>query len=721
MKHIYRLLASAILLIITAACNNEEIETPQSPDQQQSDFRITASIIQTRVAYNYSDLGTVTQEWEEGDILFGFYGGVTSNPIVFEVSDVDSNTGVATLEAVSGADWIEEATVGGTQVDLVYTGEKDLTKLPFTNNGINVDLSGQTLNRVPGCMHAHAELQVDGDGNKSLEFNFQNDCALIEIDSLTGFAENWPGVNETSLPLSAVHITNLLLGGSYSFSGETLIFESNPASLDSEYEFGLPTGWTVSKDGDVSGPKGEKILIAVAPNSTKEEISVCAANSTEVGLIKYSSYSYGERSLAGGRCYVISAQPVVAKTADGECFKTVEEAFNHAKVLSESGYGSAAQNVVTLIKKEINGFGEQTSDDSQHMVGSYDIDYNVTLDLNGCTFILSGSEGFYVTIIDEITPATFTITDSNGLDNLGKYIGTISSDSGNSIFENFGVVNINGGNFILTSNTNLVKNYGTVNIDGGFLESQAESDEYSEEYYSVVFNDEGATLNISGGTLCSHNCCTVENYSVLTVEDETIPGLVISGGTIESENLFAIYNEEGAFAQILGGTIEAHNYDVIDNYGELTIGEENPAAPKSIMISSDSRFDDTPTIYCSAGGTLNVYYGTITNTGGGRAIEFNKEANGYVCGGIINNKSNTTETIQILRGAKCTISGGVIYSEGDIPTVACRSEDSENPSTLTVTWPGGEAPSDPLSDTRHEPIVPMFEIQIKERMAPPPR
>ena len=217
MRNIFSFLTSAlVLLAVTVACHPSEITNPDNPDPKgKSEITITASIIQTRVSYDCSGLGEVKQHWEQNDILFGFWGGSTSNQIVFQVVKVDSGTGIATLTVLYPEKWIDTA-ADETKVDLVYTGDDDIANLPFSGSGIDVDLSGQRLDRVPGCMHAQAALQVDEDGNKSLEFNFQNDCALIEIEGLTGVMEEWTenfSATQPSTGISDVSISNIYLKG----------------------------------------------------------------------------------------------------------------------------------------------------------------------------------------------------------------------------------------------------------------------------------------------------------------------------------------------------------------------------------------------------------------------------------------------------------------------------------------------------------------------------
>ena len=186
MKNIYRFFVSALVLFaFTVACNPPEINEPDNPSNpEQTGYTITASIVQTRVSYDDSTDGEkLEQKWEENDILFGFYGGDISKKIIFKVSSV--NGGVATLDPVDG--WEGEDGLGNaadeTEVNLVYTGANinSIEEFDFSK-GLSVDMSSQSINRIPACMHSKASLEEDN-GNKSIDFKFINDCTKSVINS----------------------------------------------------------------------------------------------------------------------------------------------------------------------------------------------------------------------------------------------------------------------------------------------------------------------------------------------------------------------------------------------------------------------------------------------------------------------------------------------------------------------------------------------------------
>lgn len=682
MRNIFSFLTSAlVLLAVTVACHPSEITNPDNPDPKgKSEITITASIIQTRVSYDCSGLGEVKQHWEKNDILFGYYhqkdtDPSTSNQIVFQVERVDPGTGIATLKVLSPEDWIDNAT-DKTVVDLVYTG--DVNNLPFSDSGISVDLSGQSLDRVPGCMHAQAALQEDEDGNKSLEFIFQNDCALIEIDSLTGIVES--GI---SGELISVKITNLLLGGSYSFSdGGELVFVSDEESLYEEYTINL-SGWTVGNDGVISGPDRKKLLIAVAPNPDENEIDVTAKVSygpSEPSI----SYQYGERSLAGGLCYVISAQPVVAKTADGQCFKSVSAAFDHAEALSSQGYNTASKNVVTLIKKEINGFGEQTA--SQTHMSSIDINSHVTLDLNGCTLSLSGAEGFNVNYIDLITPATFTITDSAPLDKDGKYVGTINSSSINPIIINYGDVIIDGGKLYFTfSDKSYYERYCMIDNAGGSL--TIGNDSYLQVDGTTPNNDVMYFLISSTGTL-TVNSGSLKANDVLNTIGNLGGTVTIHGGEVYSNGSHAVNSEGGSITiDRLDNTVETSVYSNSYDYPAIYVtadGSNTKFTMKGGAVSGKGNFAEIQNEQHEVTGFTKIC----------GAIELKGDVTGSISGGTITTNgledylgNHAGYALYVHDGSTCTISGGEVTSQSDfLPSVFCYAGAEEaDGASLTVS------------------------------------
>lgn len=627
MKNIYRFFVSALVLFaFTVACNPPEINEPDNPSNpEQTGYTITASIVQTRVSYDDSTDGEkLEQKWEENDILFGFYGGDISKKIIFKVSSV--NGGVATLDPVDG--WEGEDGLGNaadeTEVNLVYTGANinSIEEFDFSK-GLSVDMSSQSINRIPACMHSKASLEEDN-GNKSIDFKFINDCAIIEISGLSGIKEQEKVSGSSTI--SSIAVTNLLLEGTYSYqidedSGKGELVFVGGKNTTSSHSITLGDGWSVDEDGDINNTAGNLLLIAAAPNSDAKEINVTAT----ISGMAPCTYSYGEKSLQAGNCYVINAAPVVATVEQGsssQVFATVYEAFCYAEGLEQNN----GDITVTLLRD--CGLG-------RHFDPGVDIDplsvyiwYKVSLDLNGHVLTLSGdyqeddnedttydkSESFFVTSenSDYETRGELTIKDSSPYQT---------------------------GAIISESNTHLILNSGDVIINDGTVKHNAD-------------------------------WCAVRNYQKST--------LVVNGGVLYSGGYFAIDNRD-ASVTINKGNISS-GYAVINNDGKLTIngGTISSESSYNIIENSDS---------------LKINGGTVYSSGANSAI-MSDGGTVYISGGVISNSSSIAETIQILNGAECTISGGVIYSEGDIPTIGCRSEDSVNLSKLTVTWPNDKQPTE---------------------------
>lgn len=536
MKNIYRFFVSALVLFaFTVACNPPEINEPDNPSNpEQTGYTITASIVQTRVSYDDSTDGEkLEQKWEENDILFGFYGKEISKKIIFKVSSV--NGGVATLDPVDG--WEGEDGLGkaadGTEVNLVYTGANynSIEEFDFSK-GLFVDMSSQTIGRIPACMHSKASLEEDN-GNKSIDFKFINDCAIIEISGLSGIKEQVTG----SSTISSIAVTNLLLEGTYSYqidedSGKGELVFVGGENTTSSHSITLGDGWSVDEDGFINNTDGNLLLIAAAPNSDAKEINVTAAIS---GMGSY-TYSYGDKSLQAGNCYVINAAPIVAKVKQGSSpevlFATVYEAFNYAEGL-ESTDGDIT---VTLLKD--CGLGRHIAPGDVIDPLTVVIFYKVSFDLNGHVLTLSGdyqeddnedttydkSECFNVYSDDE-TRGELTIKDSSPYQT---------------------------GAIISESNTHLIKNSGDVIINGGTVKHNAD--------WSAVRNYEGAVLTVNGGELYSDSWRTIHD------EGGTV---IVNDGKVSSRTSSAIYSDEEGTVEISGGFISnaSEIYEAIQIYG----------------------------------------------------------------------------------------------------------------------------------------------------------
>lgn len=760
MNRILRFIYAALIVSTAVACHTSEIDNPNNDNQDKpkayDNIILTASIKQTRVDYSING-DKLEQRWAENDVIYGFYGDTKAakdKKIVFTVNSVDES-GVASLSPGDGwSDFLSVYKRGNLKIRLVYTGctTTELSDLFDANGDILIDMTNQGTDRIPACIHAESyDKRSEGDITY-IQFQFDNDCSIIEVFSFTGVKEeSGQYFDGASATLGSIAVDGLIERCKYSLGNNgDLQFESIDKSGGDDAPTTVTLGgdWSVTKDGDITYAGNIKpVFIAAVPFDTSRDITVSAKLSG--GEDSFFNQTYTGRTFEKGHSYYIMADPVIAKTVDNVYFKTVNDAFKHAEDLNDNDLLEGRTNTVTLLVDEINGLGEQVAEPA------YDkpiaIDYDVTLDLNGCTLSLSGSEYFEVTF-DFINPVILTITDSTGPDSGGKYDGTISSNSGNSILWNFGTVNIHGGNLIYYGDNHLIQNFGTVNISDGFLKSYAESDEENKEYYSVVYNE--ATLNIYGGTLNSVDCDTIRNnesgtvtisdgtitsennravtnYGDLTIsrgklsssagyvskddegyvaedskdyEDQNCRGtiynwsnLTITDGTIESEYCRALYNS--GTTTITGGTIEALDDMAIMNFAELTVGKTPAESNDAISIISGSTYyvSYIPAIYCD-GGSLDMYYGTVTCPAGAVILENGSEAT--ISGGYFS--STDYSTVQILDGSQCSISGGVFVSSGfGVGTIAFYGGNAT--STLSITWPAGI--SNPSPDTTHEPLI----------------
>ena len=534
MKHITRFFFVAIAVLSAAACYNKEIGSPDSQDPQSSDLRITANIIQTRVSYSDSwDTGKLNLEWQIGDILFGYIGGDAEATVTLKVTDVEDGTAV--LEADSNADLAKLSRApSGTVVDLIYTGAApDLNKLE--SGEYTVDMTTQSpTGKIPACMHARAQIM-----DKTLDFHFVNDCAIIEIFGITGIKDDSSFIGD-SQTLNSIQITNLVLTGKYTLGPDGLTFEGTDDGLVESQSISLGSPWTVTKAGKVcynGSQESVPVLIAAAPNSVQKDIRVSATTSQ-----KSFEFTYQNKSFASGVCYVIQCKETVA-SVDDEYFVTVTDAFNRAKQLFVDG----ETNPTVVLLKDCGIAGRDI--DGHSIVGqSSPINvegYDATFDLDGHVLTFAGDSECF----DVAKNSKLVITDSKSkTDNPGmifsdtvNYYDVDDDDNGCDLVWNRGtliikdavllhnqnmcaVVNmsgatltVNGGKLISAHYTAIYSGGGTVNISGGFIESR---DKY--ETISVL---DGTVCTISGGVICSRGDCPTigcrslsSNISKLTIK-----------------------------------------------------------------------------------------------------------------------------------------------------------------------------------------------------------
>lgn len=792
MKSISKFISLALLIAAATACNTKEIDKPDIPDQPQisGNVRFTASMKQTRVEYSVNG-DKLHQRWEVDDFIYGFYGDNPVRKVTLKVTEVDEDTEQATLEATDeteGAAFIAALKEKGKDLDvgLLYTGRNNES---VSGNTIYASMQNQSTGKIPAYLVGHLdEIAKDEEsGDTFVYFDFENECAILEIQSLTGIKET---IDLESIEISGVEIITSFEYSSGSFSISSTLSTSVRVSGSLK----------VDSNGNIVDAAGNRSCIRIAVKatslrlSTSTEITVTAtandASSTE--------YSSSYKGVLHPGCYIICAKDVVAKTEDGFYFTTVSAAFDRAEYLNTNSLLGDKPNIVTLLKSEIDGLGCPDGEDLS-------ITYPVTLELNGCTLnsdkLIKVKGAGRLTINDKQTGGTLITDDSY---DEGTHL--LDCSAGGEIIVNSGIIKntrgggvlvsggnrcsftINGGEVYAVDDCAVYVGCGTLTITGGRVHSdnsyaiQTESatntiisgtnsspaiysdsedeDVYTiyieggsldmcggsvsanagtaiylepnddEEYLSTfdisggtitstngyaVNNCEDAISTISGGKITSTNFVAVNNEGDLTIsggdfysksdDREYVPGTIenystlkISGGKVESDNFFPLYNSGDGTVEITGGKLISYDDSAIYSYGDVTIGEtvENEIS----IISSAPMYSNytSAAIYMLEGSNLEIYSGTVTSSVGTSAIIL-EGAEGNITGGVISNKSNSKETVQILDGASCIISGGLIYSEGDIPTVACRAGDSFENTKLTVEWPKEGKPNSPSAGT----------------------
>lgn len=756
MRTINRLFAAALVLFAAAACYNKEIE---APDNQQdpvkplsSEVKLVAKIPQTRVTYT-STSTQLTQAWKEGDVVFGFYGDNDKQVVLTVGEPVDGSAPLTPAEGYE--DFITELAADGIglQVALVYTGSTDASELDESGKSITVNMSVQSTNQqIPACMHANGCTSEDGE---TFVFNFANDCAILEIVGITGVSETVGTWTNKKLGLASVSVSGVNTSLAYSYAEGVLSLSepTTPSSTDvisfSESLYLDSNGNIVNFDG-----KASSILMAVPANTDLTSITVSAG-------VFSSSYTLSSSGLTKGKCYVVKAQDVVAKTEDGLYFKTVTGAFDHAADLSEDSsgkYNTAAKNIVTLVRD--CGLAGINSDGSSAVGGSSPLvinEYDVTLDLNGHVLTLAGKKDFFVVngeydnIKDDYVQKsqtiinTFIINDFKGKNADGKYDGKIyylSDDEeednceldGTYMINNLGNLQIDGGTIWHNDDWSVVSNYasGELTINGGTLHSES---------YVTIYNDGTVTINngtISVGDECEYD--VISNNNILTVNDGTISSessvaihnyfeceLTINGGIISSAAPKYISNDgdlfdhmgtvtnTGGTLTILGGTIKTTS----DQVGHSALWTNAQADISGGTISSINGY----AIYAE-GGPVNISQGDgdpcVISTETEIALILYSSAVGTISGGTITSSGKCA--VSMNQKSSLTVSGGIISCTGlatgsdeiSASAIQCRANNVGDSPTLTVTWPEGDytaIPDEPLLYSKSD--TPIAEMSAK--------
>lgn len=643
MKLIYRLLASVLVLFTAAACYNEEIENPDDsryPDQpQMSELRITASIVKTRVSYSDAvETDDLILSWQKGDILFGYIGQIKSNTVTLTVDEVDEG-GVASLKAEGENLTKLLATTDGDFVDLIYTGSAPNSEALASETYI-VDMTTQTPNgKIPACMHARGIVK-ESNGSKSLNFNFQNDCAIIEILGVTGPRED---EEFSGGPLTSISITNLPLAGNYSYSAANgFSFVGTNAVSEITLDDVLGSGWTIGSDGRISNTdSGKRILIAVAPCSSAHEqgIKISAVTAT-----KTFEHTYFGKIFEHDICYVIHDKDVVARVGN-EYFTTVTDAFNKANIVYNTPGNTITPTVVLLRDCGLAGVNK---DGTSSIYGQIPISidsYDVTFDLNGHTLTLAKNEHF-----DVSSGKKFIIKDSSD-PSTGLIQSNYTDGDGYHIIYNNGIVTIDGGQLRHNFDWSVVDNDGELYVNDGVL--------FSDDWHTI---QNGGTVLIEGGTVYSRYHNAISDYGT---------SLIINGGELYSVDNYAIKSDEGASITIVEAGKEDECYPLI-----YTVAENKA----SIIVNGA----ETGTQFIMRNGLVYSNFG---------AVDLQGNVSGEISGGQL--EGDTYCALAIGNGADITVSGGhfFIKEDGINNSAAVRAYDQYGPnSSLTIKWGDNDEP-----------------------------
>ena len=567
MNRILRFIYAALIVSTAVACHTSEIDNPNNDNQDKpkayDNIILTASIKQTRVDYSING-DKLEQRWAENDVIYGFYGDTKADKdkkIVFTVNSV-AESGVASLSPGDGwSDFLSVYKGGNLAIRLVYTGctTTELSDLFDANGDILIDMTEQGTDRIPACMHAESyDKRSEGDITY-IQFQFDNDCSIIEVFSFTGVKEDIGHYfEEASATLDEIAVDGLIEGCKYSLDNNgDLQFApiDKTGGDDAPTKVTLGGDWSVTKDGDITYDGNIKPVFIAAVSfegeANKRTISVSATLGSEQTL---PATSYGPLNFVHGNSYYIMANPVVARTVDGVYFKTVSKAFEHASAISSE---HPTDNTVTLVKDEIYGLVDHTG--SNPIVEHIDIDYPVTLDLNGCLLCLGNITDYYEEKYDNgktvseyffVDGGEFTITDLAGE-------GILISDGNNasSIIKNEGTVIIENGDIDQWGSVDvdepiMIENYGSLTVDGG-------------NFYSlgpVIYSYDGSNTTVSGDDTFIR-CDSEDSYAISIQGNQRATDFTMTGGDVNSPS-GAVRLDGNVNGEISGGTIfcagEAH-------------------------------------------------------------------------------------------------------------------------------------------------------------------
>ena len=324
----FRLTLLALLLVCGSACSQKELileETP-IPDSAKT---ITASFANANTKVSYSEnpeTHKLHQEWEVGDMLFGFDDN--SSPLTLTVTAVDGESGVATLEVENG-----DLPASGS-IHMIYTGDRTGTNLTF-NDGLPcfVNISEQVVatgTTVPAILTADAAVTTSG-----IHLVFDNQTAVLGIKGFHGLpaecnvvsffvdgVENYASISLENGKLKLTTADNPYLQGS--------VFVEKTG------------GWTA----DAAGKVDDVFYVAVFPNAQASDIRLSAYDDQDAMYVNL----LGSKNIAAGKYYYMNDKVLSSPVATVSYTSTTISCFSFDEAIATAN--AAPEDCVILLEKD---------------------------------------------------------------------------------------------------------------------------------------------------------------------------------------------------------------------------------------------------------------------------------------------------------------------------------------------------------------------------------
>lgn len=370
----------ALLLACGTACQQKEILPEEAPvPEPEKKVVITASFAQadTRIAYTEDpETHKLHQDWEVGDVLFGFDD--SSNPLTLEVTAVDEETGVATLDVAAGS--LPESGA----IHMLYTGDREGRNLMRDDLGIPVAVNianqvAATATTVPAILTADAAVS-----GTDLHLVFESQTAVLGIKGFHGVPA---GSSVVSFYVEGVNnfATVSLENGKLKLSPSGLdlgFFVIDYISVDKA------GGWTADDTGAVD----DVFYVAVFPNSQASPISLQAYDSQE------NSYTnpLGAKTIAAGKYYYMNNKELRTRVAQVGNYESgwadaysIEDAFALASSIAGTSYIYLSADCAASADLSLTASATRSAADPVVQV-ILDLDGS-TLDMNGHSICVEGA------------------------------------------------------------------------------------------------------------------------------------------------------------------------------------------------------------------------------------------------------------------------------------------------------------------------------------------